>query len=535
MSCSWGEFIVIVGSFLRTINPRDTSGMGRTLCHGAGLFDFIGATAIVCWLVFMVFLLVRDGTPTAESSLELTSEDVAAGFRDGEEWHGIYHQDQKIGFVRMTRSTLDDGFRVEYMGVLRLMVLGTRHRVDIELNTEIDRAFVLTRFDGAFGSDASRIAVRGDVTAIEDGRHRIDYLLNTAGREQEGSLELDVPPMLQFDVRTALLRHSPEPGETFEHSFFDPLSQRQQTVVLEYLGREPLVVMGERVEAHHIVQHFGGQKLAAWINDLGEVLREELPLGLVGKRESRAEAVYGVLRGDGADSELVDLISETRIPVSQPPPDLTRIPRITWLLRGVEPGRFDLDGGRQTVTTEQDLVSVRLLREPEDRTYTLSSLPIPEAVAPMLEADPLVQSRDPAIEEQAREIAGDDIRVVTIAAAVCAWVHEEVTKESVIGVPSAVEVLDTRRGDCNEHATIATALLRSVGIPARIASGIAYLEGSFYYHAWVEYWHDGWRTADPTWGQFPADLGHIRLAAGGLGRQAVLMELFGHIAVEYSP
>jgi transglutaminase-like putative cysteine protease len=66
-------------------------------------------------------------------------------------------------------------------------------------------------------------------------------------------------------------------------------------------------------------------------------------------------------------------------------------------------------------------------------------------------------------------------------------------------------------------------------------TGVAHLNGAFYYHAWVEYWHDGWQSVDPTWGQLPADLGHIRLAAGGLERQTALFEAFGRLTVELGP
>jgi hypothetical protein len=107
-----------------------------------------------------------------------------------------------------------------------------------------------------------------------------------------------------------------------------------------------------------------------------------------------------------------------------------------------------------------------------------------------------------------------------------AWVHDNLEQTPLVSVPSALDVLATRRGDCTEHALLATALLRAAGIPARVAVGLAHSEGAFGYHAWVEYWHDGWRTMDPTWGQLPADLGHIRLVAGGLQRQVELVELF---------
>ncbi len=40
-----------------------------------------------------------------------------------------------------------------------------------------------------------------------------------------------------------------------------------------------------------------------------------------------------------------------------------------------------------------------------------------------------------------------------------------------------------------------------------------------------------WLPADPTLNQFPADLTHIRLARGGLDRQAVLTQAMGRLKI----
>ena len=63
------------------------------------------------------------------------------------------------------------------------------------------------------------------------------------------------------------------------------------------------------------------------------------------------------------------------------------------------------------------------------------------------------------------------------------WVYEQLDKEITLSVPSAVEVLETRRGDCNEHTILFVALARAIGLPARPAAGLVYVEGRFYYHA----------------------------------------------------
>ncbi len=500
---------------------------------GMSTFDVLGILAVVAWIGCMAALAITTGPPTAETELALSAEDIEAGFREGEEWHGLYLQDQKIGFIRIVRNRVEDGFSIRYSSVLQLTVLGRSQRMEVELDTIVDDSFVLKRFSGSLGSDVSLIGMSGSVHELPGGQFRVDYELDTAGTTQSGSIDLSQPPTLQSDLRSAVLMRDPEVGATFEHSFFDPLSQQERVVIIEYLGEEPLVVMGERIEAHHLIQYFGEQKLNVWVNDLGEVLREELPLGMIGKRESRAEAMYGVIRAEDDDSNTVDLITVSQIPVSSPPPDVTQVPRLTWRLSGLNPDRYELDGGRQRLTVNGEDVDLRLMREPSDQTYTLETLPIPDDIAVYLEAESLIQSSDPAVQRQTREVVGEEQRIAAIARLISSWVFDTLRKESVVGIPSALEVLENGVGDCNEHATLATAMYRAAGVPARIASGIAYMEGSFFYHAWVEYWHDGWRTADPTWGQFPADLGHIRLVSGNLAQQSTLVELFGRLRVEF--
>ena len=52
-------------------------------------------------------------------------------------------------------------------------------------------------------------------------------------------------------------------------------------------------------------------------------------------------------------------------------------------------------------------------------------------------------------------------------------------------------------GDCNEHTVLFVALARALGLPARTAVGLVYLDGSFYYHAWPEVWLGEWVAVDP--------------------------------------
>jgi len=98
-----------------------------------------------------------------------------------------------------------------------------------------------------------------------------------------------------------------------------------------------------------------------------------------------------------------------------------------------------------------------------------------------------------------------------------------------VSIPSALEVLRTNVGDCNEHATLATALLRALGIPARIAVGLVYTRGRFYYHAWSEAYVGEWISLDSTMNQMPVDATHIKLLDGNLDRQVDLLGFIGKL------
>lgn len=95
----------------------------------------------------------------------------------------------------------------------------------------------------------------------------------------------------------------------------------------------------------------------------------------------------------------------------------------------------------------------------------------------------------------------------------------------------ALTALETRGGDCTEYAVLLAASARALGIPARLAHGIAYssrFTGQahvFSPHVWVQVW-DGtrWTSYDAGLGRF--DAGHLALYIGdgspdglnGLGR-----------------
>ncbi len=93
------------------------------------------------------------------------------------------------------------------------------------------------------------------------------------------------------------------------------------------------------------------------------------------------------------------------------------------------------------------------------------------------------------------------------------------TKSLSVGYATAVEVAASREGDCSEHAVLAAAMCRAVGIPARIVMGYVYVSefgqhtNVFGGHAWVEAYVGGkWVYLDAT--KSNTGPGHIAQSVG---------------------
>lgn len=141
------------------------------------------------------------------------------------------------------------------------------------------------------------------------------------------------------------------------------------------------------------------------------------------------------------------------------------------------------------------------------------------------------------IKSPAEEIAGKAKRPIDKAEKLTRWVFKNIDKEFRVTIPSAAEVLKSRKGDCNEHSTLLAAMGRSLGIPTKICTGLLYQEGAFWYHAWNEVLVSSdpeiWWPLDSTIGGNYVDATHIKLAEGNLfDENSSLGKVMGKISLE---
>ena len=497
----------------------------------------VGGVLVVVWIASLVALAQRHEGPDRASGQAVVS-DGAPGMHEGDEWQTVYLKAERIGYLHLAKRRLggdSGGWKIAYEMELDLQVMKTSQKVRTTLEAVLDDELTVVEFDFALdGGVGGQMSARGTVK----GR-TVDVELKTGGHVTAKTFDLPIEPRLAVTNKALLAHQGLEVGKSFEISFFDPSTMGQRTVVIEVIAKEKVHVMGKSHDAFVLEQDIDGMVLRAWVTPAGDVLQEELPLGLLAVRETEEEARYGmgekllmpgsvgqrIPKDDAPGQDLLELTAPRLI--GELPSDASELRRLVVEFEPSLQGSFKLEGGRQSMDGER-LTIVR------DELPVGASIPDPasselsEAGREALQSELLVQSDHPAIIARAREIVGNVKDGLVIARRLADWVHRKLVKVNVVGIPSALETLTALRGDCNEHTTLFAALARASGIPTRINVGMARVEDRFYYHAWPEVLLEGsWLNIDPTWGQFPADVTHIRFVQGGLQKQLEMFKVIG--------
>jgi hypothetical protein len=229
-----------------------------------------------------------------------------------------------------------------------------------------------------------------------------------------------------------------------------------------------------------------------------------------------------------------DVILSTAVQSNVDLGEVVNHPELRFLLSGVDLNGFELEGGRQTLRGDTLIVRREAWGSIE---ADYEQLPYPRMdFAEYLRPEPLIQSDDEEIIATAESLV--DWRFMwdkdpkRVARVLTVEINRMLEKRVTFSIPNAVQVLESGQGDCNEHTVLFVAMARALGLPARTAVGLVYVDNAFFYHAWPEVWIGEWVAVDPTFGQYPADAAHLRFVIGGLAQQVEIIRLIGNLNIE---
>lgn len=474
--------------------------------------NIVLSLAVLLW-GFSMFMVFEDNYATnpvydlSDIPLDQVNGDIF------QNWMDVKLVGSKIGYSMQSFGNTPLGYTLKDYSLVKIPLGGTVREVYLDSYAILNVDYSLKNF--TFG------LVSGDYTTDVYGEVRNGKLtvkVMSQNNESVVSFEADNGVYLPAVV-PLMAKAKGFPIGKFYLPTFDPFSLVTNELEVNIDTLEEVDTGFGMQKAYRLSLVFSGVSSLMWVDKTGRVIREEETGGMEMVAVSKEKALDMPYVED-IDMDLLDDLAvscEGRIP------DPRNLNYLKVLIGGIKPEFFDLNDDFQTVISTDPLII-------EIHPGRIKSSELSDK-ATYLKSETFVQTEDARIVDAASEITSGLSGKESIAIGISSWVYKNIEKDYAISLPSAVDVLKVRKGDCNEHTALYTALARASGIPTKICIGIVYKDGLFYYHAWPAVYLDGWRPVDPTFGQDLADATHIKILEGGFERQADLLRVVGKMTV----
>jgi hypothetical protein len=454
----------------------------------------------------------------------LTAADLPA---DRSTWFGAYFSGGKSGWVE--ESVRRKGDVVVYRQVFHAEVkaMGQSIKIDLEERWEYDAAPPFAVRSAHRRMDQNGVVQTVDLRKEEDG-----YVATVTG----GGTSRELPaPVGDFTFADALaperwFRSRPAVGASLTTRSFDLDELRIDRHTYTVTGADTMVAQGvpSTVYAVTVRSEIQGP-VGDWRFGEDGILVSMKLGGLFEARRESEEAAKKLESGG-------DLFLQTLLPVDgRIAPGFEEVGKVTELVLEAkgEGVSWLATGPRQQVTPGPSGVATLKLGAAHGTPDEAS----PEEIARALEETPGYPTKDVRIVALAKTAVGDATEPREKVRRLVSFVAEFLKDDVCTHVVPVTSLLESKSGDCSEHAALFTTLARAAGVPAREVSGVMYmgdqiaaeLPGGFGGHAWNEVALDGtWVPVDATHDQTELDATHIAL--GREGRQGDFAMVSGRLS-----
>jgi hypothetical protein len=482
--------------------------------------------AFVLWIGLFGWLIRYEAYPELfTQSIDGYTKLVGKDMLVVDSWLKLLLNDAPIGYSYTTMDT-DEADPLRYYQItsrvrLKVKILGELHDLGVDLTVCLNVAQKLEEFNFSFSS--RQYVMRLDGKRKRGNMFRCDMVTGSSRQH----IDIEIPDdVILHSPMTEMALSRLRPGQQVSIKVMDPTTLSFATMVVKAVKRETITVGAVTNECLLLSSDYQGANILSWMDARGEVLRQETSFGWTLEKCTPDEAAQA-LRAAGAAGDLLAGMAVRCEGGIRAPREATKL---VLQLTGVPFAEEELTSNRQSMRkTGADEFELTL--KPSSFPSVAATLQEGQVLSTYSQATPTIQSDHPDIRAAVSRIIKDAGTSEAKATAIHQWVYKNVAKETTLSLPSALDVLKTMKGDCNEHTALFVALARAAGLPAKTMVGVAYHQGAFYYHAWPAVFVGGWVEMDPTWGQETVDATHLALAEGELSSQMRIMKAIGKLRI----
>lgn len=440
-----------------------------------------------------------------------------------EYWTGLAFNGKKIGFTHSVITPVDEHWEVTSSASMHLRFLGFDKRIQLQAWDRIDSELRLQTFRYHYDLDGNQLSIEG---SIQNGELTADIQQRDQIREQRLPASEAIFPTSVIQLYPVIKGLAV--GREYRYSVYNGETQSISTVTQRVKGYESSDLFSGT--AYKLKTELHGHSVDTWINHDG-LPELELTAGgvLIAYLENAQQARRYLL--EAALNKEEALLEYSLIRLQSPLQDPRNLQRLSVTLSGLPPN-FDVPTNSYQLCKKQGdntHCTLRSYTPDESSGTTVEKNPTPSDLA----AELAIPANHPQITTLAKQIASTDSD--DVIGKMVDWIGaniEPVPQDSF----SALDVLESRKAECQGQSYLLTALARARQIPARVVNGLVYSEAleGFAYHTWVEVWlQHQWQAVDPTLGQRYADVTHIKLLEGvGLEQLVPLLNIIGRVRIE---
>lgn len=447
-----------------------------------------------------------------------------------EMWMGTLIGEKKIGWMSLNIDKAEfegtQGYKVTTVVNNHLTVLGSdlTQVVDTVVYTDSKYAPLKETFSMSSGGKTTTVTGRFTKTSIE---------CEVSAGSGSSVKSIPIPPGTEL-VADPLFTTSdkfPDIGKEYSLRYFNPLTLSLEDLKVKVDKRERITVGGKEYDTVALENITPMGSMSVWQEADGGIVQVKGMMGITMIRMTRTEALAA---GEGGSAE--DFAVLTSAKSNRRIDNPREVKSLTAVLTGInDPTMLITDSRQKTKTIEGKPgtadFAIKAVRFDESKS---SQLPIrASALHEYMIATPYVDSDAGIVMRQASEIVGAEKNAYLACTKIRAWIYANLKVKSDIGITrSGSDVLKSKVGVCRDYAILLASLARSVGIPSKVVSGLIYIDGAFYFHAWVECYVGKWVPFDATLSSDFVDATHVKLAEGDATTMFVLAKVIGSLKVE---
>lgn len=444
----------------------------------------------------------------------------------GRDYYGVYdEQGRKLGYFEQYFHTFnccdgefyfvyssqwefsmyDGAENIEYLDTIR-----DKYLFDVTNHFELVQAWEMTSSDswsttvGRHGGDHSHHSESSTTLTREGDSFKV--ISSSMGGKREWFIPAFSLTAYDMSADYSFLRSNPKVGDRVEIKSlnFEKLLVESSFVTIKNIGE--MMLDGVKTKRYDGVVEFSDLDGSFQFVGLGSGAIVNATLHGIEIRKEPEKIAKDV-------TKVVDMFDYALKPLNQSLPEMEDLSSITIEVSGKDvEGMFINSRNQKVEVVDSDHLLITL----QNGIGTSKSLQHNDSVK-YLEKTPLYPVELPEITELVEKITGHLASEEEKVDRLIAFVDDLIVDEYAADSSDVLEILSTKKGDCTEHTLLFITLSRAAGIPAKEATGYIYNVDSnlpnFGAHAWAEVLIDGyWNPVDPTWGENPASIGHLKMA-----------------------